>query len=69
MYDNAMNNVTPAQSILKEPRPVEVSPGPELEIDEHAQHGEDNRKHCVLFFGHAMRNAQYGAVVVSKPAE
>ena len=52
-----MKNVAPAQSILEEAGPVEVSPRPELEINEHCQYDENNSKRCVFFFGHAVRKA------------
>src|ERR1700692_11440 len=50
-----MKNMTPAQSVLKKPRPVEVSPCPELKVNQHSEYEDDYGKRCVLFFGHAMR--------------
>ena len=61
---DAVKNVAPIQSVLKEPSPVEVPPGAELEINQHGQHDEDNRVRCVFFFIHSVRSQQRGALVV-----
>jgi hypothetical protein len=52
-----MQNMAPAQSVLKESRPVKVSPCPELKIDQHSEYEDDYGKRCVFFFGHAIRKA------------
>lgn len=53
MYDVAPVDLKPDQK-----RPVEISPGPKLEIDERGQYQEDDRIDNIFFRFHAVRRCK-----------